>query len=270
MTDLATSLPDLYHDAADVRAAGLTRTAAEAIYVNYLDFIAAHAPPGRFLDVGCGAGWSTFLAAARGYDSTGVDLNPRAFEPPPGPRLRLEYGSGTDLPFDDESFDAVGAYQTLEHVSDPRQMLNEMVRVTRPGGIVCIVGPNLLSPLVSARAIGWYVWRNRPLLSILLRRGGMPRHPFGNTLPEAVAALGRNLYLIARKVVFGTPEFTLRRPDLRPPFHGDNDAVYLCNPLDLKRHLRECGCQVLRDTALGRPRWTKLITGGTWIAVRKA
>jgi hypothetical protein len=96
----------------------------------------------------------------------------------------------------------------------------------------------------------------------------MPRHPFGNTVPEAAAALVRNLALIARKTLSRRPTFTLRVPDTRPPFHADNDAVYLCNPLDLVRYFRRRGCTVLRDSKPGRPGWVRVLAGGTWVAAR--
>ena len=40
------------------------------------------------------------------------------------------------LPFGDGTFDAVHAHQVLQHVSDPVAALREMIRVTRPGGVV--------------------------------------------------------------------------------------------------------------------------------------
>jgi hypothetical protein len=143
-----------------------------------------------------------------------------------------------------------------------------MIRVVRPGGVVCVVGPNLLSFGLSARTLARYVWQARPRRRILFRDADMPRHPFGNTLPEAVWFLGRNLFLAAQKWLSRRPTFTLREPDTRPPFHSDNDAVYLYHPLDLTRFLRACGCAILRDTALDRSGWTRRLAGGTWVAAR--
>jgi SAM-dependent methyltransferase len=42
------------------------------------------------------------------------------------------------LPFRDASFDLVLSQATLEHVHTPQQAVNEMVRVTRPGGLLYI------------------------------------------------------------------------------------------------------------------------------------
>lgn len=262
------SLEELYRTTDRVRAAGLTAATSESVYQRYVDFVRAFVPAGRILDVGCGSGWSTHWFAAKGFEATGVDLNAGAFEPPPANRLRFVEGSATDLPFGAGAFDVVASYQCLEHVPDPGKALREMIRVARPGGVVCIVGPNLLSLGQSAQALTKHVWNNRPRRRVLFRDAGMPRHPFGNTLPEVVWALGRNTFLLGRKWLSRRPSLTMREPDLRPPFHADNDAVYLCNPLDLTRFFRGRGCRVLRDTALGRSGLTRMLAGGTWVAAR--
>jgi SAM-dependent methyltransferase len=266
--DFNAALTQSYLTGDQVRTSRLTPDASASLYRCYVRFIEAFTLPGRVLDVGCGAGWSTYWLAVRGYDATGIDLNPAAFEPIPQDQLRFVPGSALSLPFPDGQFDVAGAHAVLEHVSDPQQMLNEMIRVVRPGGVVCIVGPNLLGINPSVAALTWHVWRNRPVWRALVRSADQPREPFGNTLPEAVWALTRNMVLTARKTCSRQESFTMRRPDLRLPFHADSDATYLCNPLDLVRFFRRRGCVILRDTALGRPRWVRMLAGGTWIAAR--
>ena len=130
------NLEDVYRTAAAVRVAGLTVESSEAVYRAYVEFVIRHAPAGRVVDIGCGTGWSTHWFANRGYDATGVDLNPDVFEPPPYDRLRFVPGSGTALPFPDAAFDAAAANQCLEYVPDKRRMLDEMIRVVRPGGAI--------------------------------------------------------------------------------------------------------------------------------------
>ena len=63
--------------------------------------------------------------------------------------------------------------------------------------------------------------------------------------------------------------FSMRTPDLTPPFHADNDACYLSNPIDLIKFFRENHCQVIQNGAYGRLPFTYLLAGGTWIAARK-
>ena len=172
-------------------------------------------------------------------------MNPARFEPPPHPGLHLQEGSALELPFSDASFDLVAAYTVIEHVPDPEAMLREMIRVARPGGTVTIVSPHLLSPLASLRVVLRHSWKNRPAKEIFLRSPRMPRHPAGNTLPEGLATFFGNIARMTAKLLSPRPGFTMREPDLRPPLFADNDACYLCNPVDLVKYFRSRGCRIL-------------------------
>ena len=64
----------------------------------------------------------------------------------------------------------------------------------------------------------------------------------------------------------------MREPDPNPPFHGDNDACYLCNPMDLLRWAEQIpGVRPVRwwplDRPLSRVGWP--FGGGTWIVLEK-
>lgn len=274
MTDVVTAeqMETLYRTAQGVRSRfdGDAARATEYFhdYVNFVTRSAPARPDATLLDVGCGAGWSSYLFAQHGYWATGVDLNHDAFEPPPTAGLALQEASVLDLPFADASFDVVASYQTLEHVPNPRLALNQMLRVCKPGGVVCVVGPNLVSIWQALKALV-LVWRNRPTRRIFLRDPGMPRHPYGNTLPEALAVLPLTLARLVVKSVVPGQHFTMRRPDSAPPFFADNDACYLCNPIDLTKYLARHGCQIIQNGAYGRPLLTASLAGGTWVAARK-
>lgn len=117
----------------------------------FLKPVFAERQGGRVLDVGCGDGVHAAVFAdqsARPREShwryTGVDLSPSA-----AVRARSRFGAGADagdvvagdalrLPFAAESFDAVFAYGVLAYTGDPQAALNEMTRVTRPGGRIGI------------------------------------------------------------------------------------------------------------------------------------
>ncbi len=254
-----------------VRGRGMDEPVALAHYATYVDFVARSSSSnaaGRLLDVGCGNAWSAYSFARRGFDVTGVDLNADAFEPPAHPKLLLREGSVLCLPFPDASFDLVASYQMLEHVPAPEAALREMLRVVRPGGTISIVSPNLLSILSSLRGIGFHAWRNRPLRTILLRSPEMPRHPAGNTLPELVGSLFGSGTRLAGKLMARRPRFSMREPDLRPPFHADNDACYLCNPVDLIKFFRSRGCRILRNGQYSRPPLSWLVTTGAYVTAR--
>ncbi len=245
---------------------------AEALvhYATYVDFVADSSPHagGQLLDVGCGNAWSAYAFARRGFDVVGVDLNANAFEPPALPNLRLREGSVLSLPFADASFDLIAGYQMLEHVPDPEAALREMLRVVRPGGTISIVSPNLLSAMLSLRGICFHVWNNRPPRTILVRSAETSRHPAGNTLPELVGSLIGNGGRLAGKLMARRPSFSMRKPDLRTPFHADNDACYLCNPVDLVRFFRSRGCRILRNGQYKRLPLSWLVASGTYVTAR--
>jgi SAM-dependent methyltransferase len=268
---VVSQVQELYRAGSRVRPAALGEATARVFYKEYIQFVQAAVPRGaRVLDVGCGAGWSSKLLSDASYDVCGTDLTDAALEVTAGPRLAFNVGNAMELPFEAASFDAVTTYQVLEHVPDPERALQEIHRVLRPGGIVCVVGPHLMSPLNSLRSVFRYAWRNRPWPTIFVRRPGMPRHPGGNTLPESVHALVRNTSSIVTKTLAREPRFVMRTPDHVPPFHADNDACYLCNPIDLWKFFSLRGYRVLHFGKPERPRWTAVIAGGTWFAAQKA
>jgi SAM-dependent methyltransferase len=104
-------------------------------------FVEANCPPGEGLDVGCGTGVLASRLAAAGWTMTGVDPSAGMLEVlrERSPEVRAEVASGTQLPFEDSSFDLVLSVAVMHHVADPgdvRRVLSEMVRVVRPGGRV--------------------------------------------------------------------------------------------------------------------------------------
>jgi SAM-dependent methyltransferase len=268
---MSTKLQQMYGQLTEsVRATGLSEEHASELYQKYIQFVNQSASQGgRLLDVGCGSGWSSYLLSKVGYQVVGIDLNAEAFECTTAPNLTLVEGSAMDLPFEDASFDVVACHQAIEHIPDPKKAIMEMIRVLKPGGTLCIVGPNLLSLGECVKAISIYAWRNRPVQNIFLRAVGMPKHPFGNTLPEALGALAVKLGLIFMKIIDSRATFTMREPDMTPPFHADNDACYLCNPIDFIKFLPSQNCVVRQNGFIGRPRFTSLIASGTFIAAHK-
>src|SRR5205085_155292 len=87
------------------------------------------------LEVGCGTGLllERFGAFA---NAKGIDLSPRMLDRARARGLDVREGSATKLPFDDAQFDVTVSFKVLAHVGDIGRALSEMVRVTRPGGVV--------------------------------------------------------------------------------------------------------------------------------------
>jgi len=58
---------------------------------------------------------------------------------------RIKDAVGESLPFPDESFDIVYSANVLEHTENPEKVLEESLRVLRPGGVLHMEMPNYLS-----------------------------------------------------------------------------------------------------------------------------
>jgi SAM-dependent methyltransferase len=97
--------------------------------------------PGRAtLEIGCGEGRVARDLAARGDRVTGIDSSPTllaaAEELQPDAEFRL--ADAASLPFEDESFDLVVAYNSLMDVDDMPGAVREGARVLEPGGRFCV------------------------------------------------------------------------------------------------------------------------------------
>jgi len=105
-------------------------------------------PPGDFLEVGCATGANLLAAKESGWKTTGVEISEFASTFAIR-RLRLNVITGNleDCGFLDESFDAIGMYEVLEHVPSPMEMLREVRRILKKRGILAIDVPDFGSRL---------------------------------------------------------------------------------------------------------------------------
>ncbi|MDX6628418.1 MAG: hypothetical protein QOH00_664 [Gaiellales bacterium] len=94
----------------------------------------------RLLDAGCGAGLALTLAAERGAIVSGLDASAGLLEVARErlPEADLREGDLEALPYADDSFDAVTAFNSVQYASDPTAALREIRRVARPGARVAI------------------------------------------------------------------------------------------------------------------------------------
>jgi len=95
----------------------------------------------RVLDVGCGGGLLTEEFARIGHAVTGIDPSYHSIATARAHAAResfaIEYaaGSGEKIPFADETFDAVSCCDVLEHVTKPADVIREIARVLKCGGL---------------------------------------------------------------------------------------------------------------------------------------
>ena len=112
-------------------------------------------PGETILDAGCGSGIFTAPIIERGVNVVGIDLSgpmlhhardtlPAANFSPLAADIRV-------LPFTDGQFDRVVSITALEFVAEGQQAMDELFRVTRPGGRVVVATLNRLSPWARRR-----------------------------------------------------------------------------------------------------------------------
>jgi len=132
------------------------------------------------IDVGGGPGFfaRSFLDAGARY--VGVELDVPADGPAQSFAVR---GSGTELPFRSESVDVTYCSNVLEHVADGHQLLEELVRVTRPSGTIFVSFTPWLSPWGGHETAPWHFLGGRLAADRYARRWGKrPKNDFGHTL----------------------------------------------------------------------------------------
>jgi SAM-dependent methyltransferase len=123
--------------------------AREIIIINYLQTLIRQRtlPQGKLtiLNIGCGTGRSSEYLAGFG-EVTSIEHDPfccQFTEARTG--LKIIQASITELPLAADSFDLVCALDVIEHVADDQRAVAEMKRVARPGGVVLITVPALMS-----------------------------------------------------------------------------------------------------------------------------
>lgn len=118
------------------------------------------APDVEVLDVACGPGVCLeYFVTEFGVDGSGVDYDAtmveaaetRARDAELTERMHLQHGALDALPYRDETFDVVVGELGLSARADPSAAVEELVRVTRPGGRVVLVQLVWKAPVEQAR-----------------------------------------------------------------------------------------------------------------------
>ncbi len=140
------------------------------------------------LDVGAGPPQFAAVCAEAGARYVALDLDRAQLRVRRGGSAVV--GDGRALPFADDSVDVAFSSNVLEHVSRPWSVADEMVRVTRPGGLIVISYTNWLSPWGGHETSPWHYLGGHAAADRYRRRyGHQPKNRYGVDLfPVSVAA----------------------------------------------------------------------------------
>jgi SAM-dependent methyltransferase len=143
------------------------------------------------LDVGGGPGYfrDAFEAVGATYFSLDSDVGEMSGLGSPGPRTVV--GSGTALPFATGCVDVCYSSNVLEHVREPWRMADELVRVTRPGGLVYLSYTVWFGPWGGHETAPWHYLGGHVARRRYRRKYGRePKNVFGTSLFAVTVASG--------------------------------------------------------------------------------
>lgn len=100
----------------------------------------------QVLDLGCNNGYGSAALSTTAASVMGVDVSRSAIaaaqQMHSRGNLAFQVIDGGRLPFDDNAFDMVVSCQVIEHISDTKTFLQEIIRVLRPDGSLFLTTPN--------------------------------------------------------------------------------------------------------------------------------
>ncbi|MDT5347404.1 MAG: hypothetical protein QOH91_691 [Mycobacterium sp.] len=152
------------------------------------------------LDVGGGPGYfaSAFADAGVRYIGVEPDSNEMHAAGPAGPSGARDSGtfvraSGMALPFADDSVDICLSSNVAEHVPRPWQLGDEMLRVTRPGGLTVLSYTVWLGPFGGHETgLSHYLGGHRAAARYARKHGHPPKNNYESSLFAVSAADGLN------------------------------------------------------------------------------
>ncbi|HJT95313.1 MAG TPA: class I SAM-dependent methyltransferase [Mycobacterium sp.] len=145
------------------------------------------------LDVGGGPGYFASAFADAGIDYIGVEPDPAEMHAGPTVTDESTYvrASGMALPFADASVDICLSSNVAEHVPQPWRLGREMLRVTKPGGLVVLSYTVWLGPFGGHEmGLTHYLGGARAAARYARKHGHPAKNNYGSSLFAVSAADG--------------------------------------------------------------------------------
>lgn len=118
--------------------------------------ISLYKSSGKALDIGCGPGYFLTAAQKLGFDVYGLDPSDYIVEMAKktwGDKVQL--GLIETANYQPESFDLIVAFDTFEHIYDPKNFLQAIHKFLKPNGVLAITTPNPKSLLAKISGKNW-------------------------------------------------------------------------------------------------------------------
>ena len=110
----------------------------------YMSIIERYAKPGDMLDFGSGNGILANTAKTRGWDVEGYDVDCESTQRVSKEMaLPIYCGDFSTVQWKKNEYDLVTMHQVLEHLKDPKDMLEQLLSKLKKGGIIFVAVPNI-------------------------------------------------------------------------------------------------------------------------------
>src|SRR3972149_8820109 len=133
---------------------------AESLKKSFKDrvnIISTYQPGGTLLDVGCATG-AFMEVAASNWDVYGGDVSEYSIEQAKKKNLKAFSGVIRDSPFKDQKFDVVTLWDTIEHVADPQETIQQISEMTKPGSVVALTTGDVGSSIAKLSGRYWHLY----------------------------------------------------------------------------------------------------------------
>lgn len=110
---------------------------------------------GRLLDIGFGAATLLKVAKDKGWETFGVEISASAIEHARKLGFKVFHGELSEAKYPDNYFDVITASEILEHCPQPEFLLNEVIRILRPGGLFWATTPSAKGLSFQLTGLDW-------------------------------------------------------------------------------------------------------------------
>lgn len=171
----------------------------------------------RLLDIGCGNGDFLVSAQEAGWQVSGIEPDPKAADAARQRGVDVTVGTVDLLANESNCFDAITLSHVIEHVHKPKQLLQAVLRLLKPGGMVYIDTPNIQSHGAELFGKNWRGMES-PRHLVLFNPGSLTgllsELGFEGIKTENCIAVRQGMYLKSLRMVTGHSPYSAEPPRL--------------------------------------------------------
>lgn len=201
-----------FHNPGNTFTYGIIRPFFNLVQRDVIQRIKSYKKRGRILDIGCGNGHILSLLANHGYDVYGVEPSSEAANYfPLSIKDRIFNKRIQECGFEDNFFDFVLMFQSLEHIHNLNALFVEIKRIIKPDGYMWIQVPN--NDFFESRLFAQYYYNlevprhlyffNRKSLCAVLRKEGFDNIKFVNNTFLELLCTPASFYFSMRYLLTG-------------------------------------------------------------------